>query len=382
MSEPTTIVKAVYVHAPFCARRCSYCDFAVTVRKKGGQRLWLDALGRELQIIEQEGLFGLAHNLSSIYVGGGTPSLFGLGAMEGLGRLLGQAQRTGNDLEWTAEANPESLTHELIVDWRKAGVNRVSIGIQSFDDDALRWMGRLHGSEGAISAVKVCKEVGLSNLSVDLIFGLPRGLGRSWERDLDLALELEVPHISLYGLTVEPNTPLGRAVADGKQPPLDDELYREEFLIASGRLSEAGYLHYEVSNFAHPNHAARHNAVYWSDVPYLGLGNGAHSYSHPIRRWNVREWEEYYAHVKSGSSPEEGREEITVTERSLERVWLSLRTLEGVSLAQMTSNGENTTEAWVRDGLAVRLHNRIRLTPLGWLELDRLALEIESVLPH
>ena len=163
---------------------------------------------------------------------------------------------------------------------------------------------------------------------------------------------------------------------------MDDELYREEFLIASGRLSEAGYLHYEVSNFAHPNHAARHNAVYWSDVPYLGLGNGAHSYSHPIRRWNVREWEEYYAHVKSGSSPEEGREEITVTERSLERVWLSLRTLEGVSLAQMTSNGENTTEAWVRDGLAVRLHNRIRLTPLGWLELDRLALEIESVLPH
>ena len=197
MSEPTTIVKAVYVHAPFCARRCSYCDFAVTVRKKGGQRLWLDALGRELQIIEQEGLFGLAHNLSSIYVGGGTPSLFGLGAMEGLGRLLGQAQRTGNDLEWTAEANPESLTHELIGDWRKAGVNRVSIGIQSFDDDALRWMGRLHGSEGAISAVKVCKEVGLSNLSVDLIFGLPRGLGRSWERDLDLALELEVPPISL-----------------------------------------------------------------------------------------------------------------------------------------------------------------------------------------
>jgi len=381
MPEPATTVEAVYVHAPFCARRCSYCDFAVTVRKKGGQKLWLDTLELELELIEREGLFELAQNLSSVYVGGGTPSLFGTGAMEGLGRLLGRPRLTGDDLEWTAEANPESLTQELVVDWSKAGVNRVSIGIQSFDDEALRWMGRLHGSEGAISAVDVCKKAGLPNLSVDLIFGLPRELGRSWERDLDLVLELEVPHISLYGLTIEPNTPLGRAVAEGKQPRLDDELYCEEFLIASSRLSEAGYLHYEVSNFAYPNHKARHNAVYWSDRPYLGLGNGAHSHSHPFRRWNVRGWEEYCSRIRSGNSPEEGHERITTAKQSLERVWLSLRTVEGVSLSHMSGNGENMVEAWVRDGLAVRSHNHIRLTPLGWLELDRLALELELVLP-
>lgn len=381
MPEQTTAVDAVYVHAPFCAQRCSYCDFAVTVRKKGGQKLWLDALERELELIEQEGLFELAQNLSSVYVGGGTPSLFGAGAMEGLGRLLGRARLTGNDLEWTAEANPESLTQELVIDWSKAGVNRVSIGIQSFDDVVLRWMGRLHGSEGAISAVNLCKEIGLPDVSVDLIFGLPRKLGRSWERDLDLVLELEVPHISLYGLTIEPNTHLGRAVAEGKQPRLDDELYCEEFLIASSRLSGAGYLHYEVSNFAHPSHEARHNRVYWGGTPYLGLGNGAHSYSHPIRRWNVRDWEEYCSRIRSGSSPEGGREQITAAKQSLERVWLSLRTLEGVSLSQMSENGEKTAEAWVRDGLAVRSHDRVRLTPLGWLELDRLALELELALP-
>ncbi|MGE0160090.1 MAG: radical SAM family heme chaperone HemW [Gemmatimonadales bacterium] len=370
-------VRSVYVHAPFCVRRCVYCDFAVTVRSDGDPEGWASALASELASLEARGE-RLADRLETVYVGGGTPSLLGPQAMRSLARVLGEERVASAELEWTAEANPESFGAPLATAWRGAGVNRISLGVQTFHEPTLRWMGRLHGAEGARRAVRVAKEAGYDDVSVDLVFGLPASLGRSWTDDLAGVLALDVPHVSLYGLSVEPGTPLGRAVAEGKEPPVDEERYREEFLEASETLRAAGYEHYEVSNFARPGHASRHNAVYWDGRPYVGLGNGAHSYRHPVRRWNVRDWGLYRSRLLAGESPEEGRETIDAAAEALERAWLSLRTHAGTPLAGLTAEGRRLLEGWRASGLAVVEGERARLTPRGWLLLDRLAVELDA----
>jgi oxygen-independent coproporphyrinogen-3 oxidase len=380
-------VASVYVHAPFCVRRCFYCDFAVQVRRTGGVDEWLEALAGEVAFVGGEGLFELAGQLSTLYVGGGTPSLLGPEAMAGLARVLGPERLRGATLEWTAEANPESLTPEVALRWREAGVNRLSLGAQSFHEPSLRWMGRMHGADGAALAVRRARDAGYENIGIDLIFGLPAHLGRSWRADLERALELDVSHISLYGLSVEPATPLGRAVARGVEPPVDEDAYREEFLLAAELLGDAGYVHYEVSNFARPGAESRHNGVYWTGAPYLGLGNGAHSYASrrrdsggPVRRWNRRDWTAYREAARSGISPEEGRELLSAEAVRLEGVWLGLRTRRGLDTAGWNEGAHDLSRDWSRRGLADVADGVVRLTREGWLVMDRLAVELEAKL--
>jgi oxygen-independent coproporphyrinogen-3 oxidase len=368
----------VYVHAPFCVRRCVYCDFAVTVRPGGDVRGWASALEAEVRLLAADGE-RLADRLDTLYVGGGTPSLLGPSAMRALAGALGEHRVASTELEWTAEANPESFDLQLARAWREAGANRVSLGIQSFHEPTLRWMGRLHGADGARRAVRAAKDGGLTNISVDLVFGLPAALRRPWSHDLENALALDVPHVSLYGLSVEPTTALGRAVAEGREPPVDEERYRAEFLEAAEMLRAAGYEHNEVSNFARPGYASRHNAVYWDGSPYVGLGNGAHSYRHPVRRWNVRDWATYRDRVMTGATPEEGRETIDEAAESLERAWLSLRTSHGVPLGDLSPDARRLVDSWGRTGLAEVDAERVRLTPEGWLLLDRLAVDLDAV---
>lgn len=374
-----TEVGAVYVHAPFCARRCFYCDFAVSVRRTGDAAEWLDAIGAELAVVAAEGLFTLAPRLRTLYVGGGTPSLLGPDAMAGLAGAFGPDRLRAPDLEWTAEANPESFTPGVAEGWAKAGVNRVSLGLQTFHEPALRWMGRLHGPQGPPRAVETARAAGIGNVSVDLIFGLPAALGRSWDDDLARVRALEVPHVSLYGLTVESRTPLGRAVREGREAPVDEERYRIEYLRAVDVLTQAGYEHYEVSSFALPGRRSRHNAVYWEGGAYLGLGNGAHGFAPPVRRWNLREWEEYRAAVLSGGSPEAEREVVDAGARRLESVWLALRTTDGFDLGD-ASAAEELVGTWVGDGLAILDGSRVRLTAEGWLVLDSLAVDLDAAL--
>ena len=373
-------VRSIYVHAPFCARRCVYCDFAVEVRREGDATGWLSAVAGELAHVAAEGSFPLAERLDTLYVGGGTPSLLGPDAMAGLAAVLDPRRVSEPEMEWTAEANPESFTTGIAEAWRRAGVNRLSLGAQSFHGPALEWMGRLHGPEGVGAAVHVAREAGFDNISVDLMFGLPGHLGRSWALDLERALELEPRHVSLYGLTVEAATPLGRAVRQGREKPVDDELYREEYLQAAEVLTSAGYRHYEVSNFARPGGDSRHNSVYWSGDPYLGLGNAAHSYAEPLRRWNHRDWESYSAAIVRGESPEAGRETIDDDARRLENVWLSLRTDRGLPLADLPSRTSAMVERWLGAHLAAMNGDRLRLTAEGWLVLDRLTVDLDECL--
>ena len=378
-AAPTT-VSSVYVHAPFCARRCGYCDFAVQVRRTGDAAAWANALASEVEALQREGTFELADSLSTLYVGGGTPSLLGADAMERLARLIGPERLRAADLEWTSEANPESFTDETASGWRRAGVNRLSLGVQSFDDRVLRWMGRLHGAAGAAEAVGRARREGLGNLSVDLIFALPEGLGRSWSDDLERTLALEVPHVSLYGLTIEQDTPLGRRVREGREPAVDEGRYREEYLEAAEKLARAGYRHYEVSNFALPGHESRHNGVYWNGEPYLGLGNSAHSYRHPLRRWNLRDWNAYEMAAREGRLPVHDQEVLNVQATRLERVWLGLRTSRGLAIPEPAHRGHLLVEQWTARGWAIRLPDGVRLTPEGWLLLDRLAVEMDEAL--
>jgi oxygen-independent coproporphyrinogen-3 oxidase len=376
--EPGAI-RSVYVHAPFCTRRCFYCDFAVKVAS-GDCSEWLGALRAEVHTLESEGLFVLDDTLDTLYVGGGTPSLLGARAMDGVSAVIGEERLGHHDLEWTAEANPESFTRDVATGWRRAGVNRISLGVQSFHAPSLEWMGRLHGADGARSAVRVGREAGFTNLSVDLIFGLPSHLARDWERDLDDALSLDPDHVSLYGLTAESATPLGRAVAEGREILPSEGRYEEEYLLAVDRLAEAGYEAYEVSNFARPGCSSRHNSVYWSGEPYLGLGNGAHSYRYPIRRWNTRDWDAYRADTEGPGPPVDDAEELGAAEVRLERIWLGLRTRRGIFIEDLPPSARDRASRWEESALAVAEGNVVRLTPKGWLVMDRLTTELDAEL--
>jgi oxygen-independent coproporphyrinogen-3 oxidase len=284
----------------------------------------------------------------------------------------------GPDLEWTAEANPESFTVALARDWAAAGINRISLGAQTFDRGALEWMGRMHGPDGPARAVEASRAAGIDNISIDLIFALPGRLERDWAADLARVVELAPAHVSLYGLTAEAATPLGRRVAEGREIMADDDRYAAEYLLAAEVLGAAGYRHYEVSNFARPGAESRHNRAYWQHRPYVGLGPGAHSYEPPARSWNVRDWAEYRNRLLEGESPEEGREEPGPDGTALERVWLGLRTAEGLPAATLTGAQRERAESWGRDGLAETDAGALRLTRQGWLLLDRLAVELES----
>jgi oxygen-independent coproporphyrinogen III oxidase len=370
---------SLYVHVPFCTRRCSYCDFAVQATRQPPVKAWLDAVAGELDLLARAAEWETPPVLDTIYVGGGTPSLLGADAMEELGRRLGRRLRWDDGgVEWTAEANPESCTPELAAGWRRAGINRISLGAQTFHEPALRWMGRLHGPDGPARAVATARAAGFQDVSLDLIFGLPGHLGRDWSDDLERALALEPQHVSLYGLTAEPRAPLGRWVAEGRVALADEDRYAEEYLRAHERLGEAGYEHYEVSNFGLPGFRSRHNQVYWTGAPYLALGPGAHAFDPPVRRWNLRDWDAYREAVSDGRLPEAGREVVTADETALERVWLGLRTSQGYPLAECEEPQRELARLWAQRGWSESRDGSVRLTAEGWLLLDRLAVEFAA----
>jgi len=394
----------LYVHVPFCKRRCSYCDFAVHATTSPPVDAWLAATASELGLrakewlppeeqhaVRRDGGTGRSDGsggpaapgrLDTLYVGGGTPSVLGPGAMARLRDAVEHAFAPAPDMEWTVEANPESFDPALARDWAAAGVNRVSLGAQSFHEPALKWMGRLHGPDGPARAVAAARAAGLDNVSVDLIFGLPEALGRDWSADLARVLELEPAHISLYGLTAEPGAPLGRWVRQGRARMPDEDAYGAEYLEAAARLTDAGYEHYEVSNFARPGLASRHNRAYWVGVPYLGLGVGAHSYAPPRRWWNLRDWPAYANALAAGEPPVAGEEVLSADTRTLEQTWLGLRTADGLDAGALSGRQLGRAEAWADQGWARIERGRVRLTSLGWLLLDRLAVELDSAGPH
>ena len=379
MPDVAGSVRHLYVHAPFCARRCIYCDFAVQVNAHPDAEPWQERIVQEWQMWHDRGVRTDAP-LATLYVGGGTPSLLPGGSLIGLARSIGVLEPGGSVGEWTAEANPESFTESVAREWIEAGVNRVSLGAQTFSPSGLRWMGRLHAPEDVAAAVERARMVGISNLSADLILGLPDSADRSWEEDLDRMLTLDLPHISVYGLTVEKDTPLAGMIREGRTDAPSESRYRREFLQTADRLSAEGYDQYEVSNFARPGFESRHNRAYWDRSDYLGLGNGAHSFVDGVRWWNDRAWERYGRRVASGVLPVAGWERPRVDQVRLEELWLALRTNRGLDVREWAGAGREMTSDWIARGWARRSDDRIRMTPEGWLVMDELVAELDAAL--
>lgn len=378
--------RSLYVHAPFCEHRCHYCDFSVTRRRRPPVGEWLESIEADFERWFGDRGWSPGAPLETIFVGGGTPSLLGRSAMTDMSAVFGRWfswDRRG--IEWTVEANPRSLTEAVLADWAAAGVSRISIGVQAFDDEALHWLGRLHDAREAEASVRRAREAGFENLNVDMLFGLPEEIRRDWPRELGRVSDLGVPHVSLYGLAAEKRTPLGRWMELGRVRLAGEELYEKDYLTAAGLLSRAGYGHYEVSNLALPGLESRHNWQYWDRSPYLGVGPSAHSFLPPFRVWNVFRWDAYRRAVELGAGLREGAERVTGERERLERLWLGLRTRKGIAAEDPSWRGLSADvgrilDSWEREGW-LRRGVRVVLTPMGWLRLDALVAEFARRLP-
>jgi oxygen-independent coproporphyrinogen-3 oxidase len=308
--------------------------------------------------------------LDTVYFGGGTPSKLGGSGVQELIRIVSDFATLNSDAEITIEANPEDVSAESANAWAAAGINRISLGAQTFNPTVLSWMHRTHGADQISDAVANARGAGIGNISLDLIFALPDEVERAWGDDLDKALELEPTHVSLYGLTIEPDAPLGRMTAQARVTATPDDRYADEFLLAHQRLSSAGFDHYEVSNFAKPGFKSRHNSAYWTDAPYVGIGPSAHSFDGKTRRWNIKPYAEWLSALRSGLPVVSGEEQLDAQNRATEKVYLGLRTDSGYV---MSGSDRNAVEQWERAGWAEIDGNLVRLKPEGWLRLDALA---------
>ncbi|MFN8647388.1 MAG: radical SAM family heme chaperone HemW [Gemmatimonadales bacterium] len=368
----------LYLHVPFCARRCSYCDFAIAVRREVPSRRFVDQLLREWRGWAATDRFPPAAPLATIYLGGGTPSLLDPAELARLLAALRADRPLAAGAELTLEANPDDVTPAVAAAWAAAGITRVSLGVQSFDPAVLTWMHRTHAAAQVPGSVRALRAAGITNLSLDLIYALPEALGRDWAADLDRALELAPDHLSLYGLTVESQTPLGRWVARGAALPPPEERYAAEFLAARERLTAAGFRHYEVSNYGRPGREAVHNSAYWRRAPYLGLGPSAHSAVGAHRWWNRREYAAWGAALEAGATSVEAEERLEPEAVRVEDLYLGLRTDGGVEEGSLPGS---LVQLWAHHGWARAAGGRVCLTGEGWLRLDALVAQAAAI-PH
>ena len=360
----------IYIHVPFCESRCAYCDFYSTTLMRH-RSAYVDMVCRELQLRLPE-LQGAP--IETIYLGGGTPATL---TIEELSAILTSIQNfqfsilNSQFTEATLEANPDDLTEEYVQGLRTLPFNRVSIGIQSFHDRTLRLVGRRHTAQEAIEAVHRCQRMGLTNISIDLMYGLPGETIDDWAYSLDQAIALGVPHISAYHLTYEDGTRLWHMKEQGIVSPIDEEQSIRAFELLREKLLAAGYEHYEISNFALPGYHSRHNSSYWQGIPYIGIGPGAHSYDGTDRRWNLSNLADYIATPKGEDVPHEV-EHLTTEERYDERIITELRTARGIDLTSLLADfGERyhahclrcATPYIHRGQLVHTADNHLRLTP-------------------
>lgn len=320
----------VYLHIPFCKQACSYCDFyfSTQLASKG---LVIKALASE---IDARHSYLHERHLQSIYFGGGTPSLLSESELLMIFEALGRHFTWDKETEITLEANPDDIRPDVLKTWIRAGVNRLSIGLQSFDDEELKWMNRAHTASESLHSVKHAQDAGFKNITIDLIYGSKFQSLQSWEKTLDTAIGLNTQHISSYNLTIEHKTVLGLKHARGQEPPVNDTLSSNQFLMMTERLAGAGFQHYEISNFGKPGFWARHNSNYWLQKHYLGIGPSAHSFNGTSRQWNVKNNSQYMKALNEGTSFFE-KEELSLHDRYNEYILTRLRTAWGCDASEM-----------------------------------------------
>lgn len=357
----------LYIHIPFCASRCIYCGFYSTTLSSLTTE-YIDAVCKEMQLRKQY----ISEPVGSVYLGGGTPSQL---SIEQLKKLFDNADRIwgiSHAKEITLECNPDDITKTYASYLSILPINRISLGVQTFSDKRLGFLCRRHNTQQVYDAVSLLREAGFNNISIDLMFGFPDETIEEWEEDIRQALLLNVEHISAYSLMYEEGTPLFKMLQQGKVTELDDKISQDMYELLTKRLKEAGYEHYEISNFAKPSFRSQHNSSYWKSIPYIGIGAAAHSYNRISRQWNVADIRKYIHDIQKGECFWES-EQLDLRTQYNDLITTALRTSEGISLESVDNLfGENykqylldCAEKNIARHLLTLKDGRLQLTPKG-----------------
>lgn len=369
----------IYLHIPFCKKACHYCDFHFSTSPQYKDQM-LQALGQEIDLRKN---YLAGESIETIYFGGGTPSLLSADELQILIGAITDLYEVSPTAEITLEANPDDLNTQKVREFRQTLINRFSIGIQSFFEEDLKWMNRAHTAREAHSSIKRVQDAGFENITADLIYGFPLLSNPKWEHNIQQLIELHIPHISSYSMTVEPATALSSFIKKGEQKPMDEGQSTAQFLILMEQLIEADFEHYEISNFAKPGLYSKHNSNYWEGVSYLGIGPSAHSFNGESRQWNISNNSNYIDQIGLKKIPAE-MEVLSTENRINEYIMTSLRTSKGMSLQKITERFGSDYSNEVRNGLEpfadknwINLNDQIvTLTTDGKLFADHIASEL------
>jgi oxygen-independent coproporphyrinogen-3 oxidase len=369
----------IYLHIPFCKQACYYCNFhfSTSLKQKNG---FLEALLKEIAL---QHTYLQGETIETIYFGGGTPSLLAADELQRIMTALYGYFTIDQAAEITLEANPDDITNEQLASWKAAGINRLSIGVQSFFGEDLQLMNRAHNAQQAIDCITRAQAAGFNNLTIDLIYGSPTLTDEKWKQNVQRAIDLQIPHLSCYALTVEPGTALQHLISKNKAPAVSSDDQARQFLLLMDWMRVAGYEHYEISNFALPGKRSRHNSAYWQGKHYLGLGPSAHSFNGVSRQWNVSNNAQYITSLANGTVPFE-KEDLTGTQQVNEYIMTSLRTMEGMDLqhiqqlagAQASRSLQQSSSRYIQQQLIRQEENRLILTQEGKLFADKIAAEL------
>lgn len=372
----------VYIHIPFCKKKCHYCDFYKTL-DTGMAEKFLKALGTE--IILQKGYLE-QNNVETIYFGGGTPTVLTAIQMEAILENLYDTFDVSEDAEITIEANPDDIDKRYVKDLKKAGINRISLGIQSWNDRVLKQLNRRHTAEEAEKALHAILAAGIENISADLIYGIPGMTAKQWTADLQRTMSYNIKHLSAYHLTIEPGTVFGKMKEAGELKEIEEEESENQFNILTRICTKNGFIQYEISNFCKDGYYSVHNTNYWKQQPYLGLGPSAHSYRGETRQWNVSDLSEYLKSLDKNEIPFT-REMLTARDLYNEYVMTSLRTMWGINLDFVEENINkesrdylnNLATRFVKYGMITRNGNQLLLTDQGKMISDNIISELMMV---
>ena len=367
----------IYIHIPFCKQACHYCNFHFATSLHYKNEL-IAALLKEI-VLQKD--FLLNEPVATIYFGGGTPSLCTKEEIKSIISELRSTFTVVDDAELTLEANPDDITEEKLIEWKEIGVTRLSIGVQSFFEEDLKWMNRAHNASQAISSLQLAVRY-FNNITIDLIYGTPQLTDEKWKHNVTTAIELNIPHLSCYALTVEPKTPLDKMIQQHKSEDVDPAKQSAQFLLLMDWLQEAGYEHYEISNFAKPENRSRHNSSYWQGKKYLGIGPSAHSYNAKERQWNIANNNIYIESINKRIIPFE-KEVLTDTQQLNEYIMTSLRTMEGVKIPVLSRESGvrsvtllNKSQKYINSGLMKLENDSLILTNEGKLLADGIAADL------
>ena len=369
----------IYIHIPFCKHKCNYCNFYSLASTRNMDEVALAIVSE----IEQRKGYLTGHYVETIYFGGGTPSIIEISDIENILKAIYRNFPVDKEVEITLEANPDDLSPEKLSALKNSGINRLSIGIQSFRQEDLDFLSRTHTSSQVSQCIKDAKQAGFHNLSIDLIYGIPTLSDEGWRNNLERAFSLGISHISAYSLTVENKTPLEVMIRKGKMKPVDENLSLSHYHILSRLMQQNGYEHYEISNFCLSGAYSRHNTAYWQSKPYLGVGPSAHSYNGTSRCWNVANLVKYIETAASGNVESE-QEQLSIVTQLNEYIMTSLRTMWGCNLELVKQKfGEVVAEKLHADALIYMEKNqmiykegKLILTPEGRLFADGISAEL------